>query len=287
MAPRRRFVAPARDALDPAVFERPPLDDWHAHRDLLCGPRWPDIDTLETLRHAVEARDGIARPRFVAQTPALLADGEHYETRIAAGCLATRPDNWHDLFNALIWLRWPTIKQALNARQVAEIADIGPKRRSRAQCALTHFDEAGLVVLVRDAGLLALWDAHDWHGLFWRERAAWQDGRIAVSVFGHALLEHALEPHRLVVGKALAVCGDVAVDREVAIAACAVRIAAGDVLGDPQELRPLPLSGIPGWHATNAGEAFYVEAECFRPLRPGRRYPPPLAPSPGLPGGPE
>ena len=218
-------------------------------------------------------------PQFVAQTTELLRDGLHYEQRIAErGQIATRTRNWHDLLNALIWLRFPSLKAALNARQVAEIAHVGSKQRSRAQCALTHFDEGGAIVLLRDPELLSLWDAHDWHGLFWRERAAWSDGRIEVLVFGHALLEHALKPAQLLVSKTLAVSvpqnGKM---EDAAIAAVAVAIHRGELLNDPQELRPLPLSGIPGWHVDNAVESFYREAPCFRPLRAGRSYPEPIA----------
>ena len=258
-----RFVAPARDAVDAAVFTRPPLSLWLEYSDWLCGA-WPRIDALN-------ARPTASVPRFVAQTPALLADGMHYEQRIALrGEIATRADNWHDLLNALIWLRFPRLKQALNARQVAEIAKIGPKQRTRAQCALTHFDEAGVVVLLHDPVLLELWDAHDWHGLFWRERAAWRDGRIEAIVFGHALLEHALRPAQLLVGKGL-----LAQSRNVenAIAELADTIGAGRLLNDPLELRPLPLSGIPGWRADNETESFYRDAPCFRPRRAGRCYP--------------
>jgi len=57
------------------------------------------------------------------QDKALLDDGLHYEERIARkGAIATRAENWHDLFNALIWLRYPSLKRALNARQMDEIA---------------------------------------------------------------------------------------------------------------------------------------------------------------------
>ena len=40
-------------------------------------------------------------------------------------------------------------------------------------------------------------------GLFWHQRQAWLDGAIELDVFGHALLEHALSPDKLLVGKAL------------------------------------------------------------------------------------
>ena len=267
-----RFVSPARDEVDAAVFSRQPLAAWDEFATTLHGAAWPTVTQIDALRSQGDATGAGRVPRFVEQTPALLRDGLHYEQRIAErGEVATRAQNWHDLINALIWLRYPALKSALNARQVSEIGKVGKKARSRAQCALTHFDEAGVVVAMRDASLLAFWDAHDWHALFWRERDAWRDGRIDVVVFGHALLEHALRPHQLLVGKALVVAAnDAAVDR------AAAAIGAGELLNDPQELRPLPLSGIPGWHVDNERESFYREAPCFRARRADRRYPPPL-----------
>jgi hypothetical protein len=259
-----RFVAPPRAAVPRHVYATPPLAAWNDFAPWLAADAFPAVDALN---------DGWADAggrRFVEQTPELLADGLHYETRIAhGGRIATRADNWHDFFNALVWRRHAPIKAALNARQVAEIGVMGDKARSRAQCALTHFDEGGVIIVVRDAALVALWDAHDWHGLFWRERAAWTDGRIAAHVFGHALLEMALVPHTIITGKAIAVAGELGVVADA--------IASGQVLNDPQELRPLPISGIPGWHRDNGDEAFYRDAPCFRPLRPGRTYPRPLA----------
>ena len=261
-----RFVAPAREMVDPATWERPPLAHWAEFADLLRGP-WPDIAALNA-----RVRDPRA-PRFVAQTSALLADGLHYEQRIfERGEIATRECNWHDLLNALVWLRFPRLKLALNARQVTEIAQFGAKRRTRAQCALTHFDEAGVIVRLRDPALLALWNAHDWPGLFWHERAAWSDGRVETAVFGHALLEHALWPGQLLVGKCIPVVSQSG-NMENATADVAAAIQAGALLNDPQELRPLPLSGMPGWHCDNAAEDFYRSAPCFRPLRAGRTYP--------------
>jgi hypothetical protein len=266
-----RYLAPARGAVDPAVFGRAPLASWHEYADLLEGSAWPSVDALCARLPAA------ADIRFAAQTRALLADGLHYEERIARrGEVATREHNWHDLFNALVWLRYPAIKRALNARQVAEIAVVGAKQRSRAQCALTHFDEAGVLVGLRDPALLARWDAHDWHGLFWRRRAAWTDGAVELAVFGHALLEHALTPGKLLVGKAMVFVLDEGQGAGELEAACARAIDGGQGLRDPQELRPLPLSGIPGWHEDGGHEAFYRSAGCFRPLREGRRYPSPL-----------
>jgi hypothetical protein len=266
-----RYIAPARETVDQSVFGFAPLGDWNDYAHWLRDAQWPSIDDLNA-RWSSSASE-----RFIAQTRELLEDGLHYEERIAQrGLIATREENWHDLFNAMIWLRYPSLKRALNQQQATDVAHYGRRERSRPQCAQTHFDEAGVVVAVRDPALLALWDAHDWHGLFWRHRHAWLDGSIAVEVFGHALLEHALIPGKLLVGKALVVWADGVIDREHAIAHCAESIAEGRVLRDPQELRPLPLSGIPGWHAGNDLEAFHLSAACYQPLRDGRCYPAPL-----------
>ena len=148
---------------------------------------------------------------------------------------------------------------------------------------MTHFDEAGAIVLCSDPSLLERWDRHDWPGLFWRERQAWGP-RIAVQVFGHAILELALQPQRLLVAKCIVLmCDEATLGPLSADCASARRdidtrvaelIAEGSELADPQDLRPLPLSGIPGWHAQSKDEEFFTEAPCFRPIRPGRRYAP-------------
>lgn len=260
-----RYVAPAREAFDRRVLASPPLAHWAAYAHLLEETAWPEVAGLNVL---LPSDAGV---RFEAQDKALLDDGLHYEERIARGTIATRAGNWHDLFNALVWARYPTLKRALNTRQVAEIARMGPRERSRPQCALTHFDEAGIIVVLRDAAMLDAWNRHDWHALFWLHRDAWLRGEARAEVFGHALLEHALTPGKLLVGKALVVMGG-----NDAVATCAEAIAAGHILNDPQELRPLPVSGVPGWHEGTADEAFYTSAPCFQPVRAGRVYPPAL-----------
>lgn len=181
-----RFLAPARTAVAAATFDRPvfsPLAPW---RGLLDGADWPGIDDLDArlspLRHATTGRE----LHLVDQAGCAL-DGQHYETRIhAQGRIATRTDNWHDLFNALAWKRLPAVKSALNARQVADIARYGARQRTRGQDAMTQFDEAGAIVVLRDTALLASWDAHDWQELFLGQRQAWLDGTITLVIVGRA-----------------------------------------------------------------------------------------------------
>lgn len=259
---RTRFIAPKRDALAPGVFDHPIYAGYAQHRDLLESADWPSLDTLNQRLHATDTH-------FVTQDDALLRDGEHYETRIHThGRIATRAENWHDLFNALVWIEHAPIKRALNARQAADIARFGPRTRSRAQCALTHFDEAGVVVWLDHPALLAPWDTHDWRGWFGQHQA-FATGRIRIHIFGHALLEHALRPGHLATAKALLVCGGHPEHWRIPLATA---IANGDLLNDPQELRPLPLAGLPGW-AEGQDDAGFFDTDPFRPLRPGRRYP--------------
>jgi hypothetical protein len=272
---RQRFLAPARGQVEPRCWASPLYAAHAAHADWLRGPAWPDLAELTAaLGGAIHPHSG--QPlRFVAQDRDLLADGLHYERRILErGRIATREGNWHDLFNALVWLAHPGIKAAINLRQVQDLCSAGAQARTRSQCALTHFDEAGAVVLLRDPVLLACWDTHDWPGLFHAQAMAWRDGRAEVAVIGHALLEQGLAPHALHTAKCVVVLDD-RIDLPEACRRVAAALAGGALLQDPQQLRPLPLSGIPGWHPQQ-DEAFYRSAACFRPLRPGRCYPPPL-----------
>lgn len=263
MAMKRRFIAPARDEVDASCFAHPLYSHYAEFMAWMRGSEWPAV---EVLSEAMPLPDR----RFAQQDRALLADGLHYETRIAErGLIATRPENWHDLFNAMVWCRWPMLKLALNARQLAHIAEMGPSQRNRAQYALTQFDEAGVIVRVNDPQLMKLWDAHDWSALFHTHADAWKSGDIAIAaVVGHALLEHGLLPAQYIVGKAIVVQSD------ACVAQVAQAITAGELLLDPLELRPLPLAGVPGWFAGQDAD-FYRDAACFQPVRPGRAYPAP------------
>jgi hypothetical protein len=271
-----RFIAPARGRLPDGCFDQAVFAGLADFRSLLGAADWPDVAALDAALHPLRHRV-TGQPLALVDQDAL-DDGEHYEQRIfRRGLIATRAQNWHDLLNALVWKRFPAIKSALNAGQVQDLAQAGVHQRTRRQYAMTQFDEAGAVLVLRDAGLLAAWDRHDWEALFLHERAAWSDGRIQLAVFGHALFEHALQPAMLLVAKTLVLMArdepldDAGIDREIAAA-----IAAGDCLGDPQQLRPLPMAGIPGWHRLVQDADFYRRQPCFRPLRAGRVYPAPL-----------
>jgi len=274
-----RFRAPARADVAASTFDHPIYADVQPWREWLTAPSWPPIAEMDAMLastyHAISGR----RLGVVAQTPALLADGLHYESRILErAAIATREGCWHDVLNALIWLAHGPIKSVLNARQVADIERVGSRTRTRDQCALTHFDEAGIVLVLRDPTRLEAWDRHDWVGVFHDLQAA----DFAVAVIGHALLEHALKPGQLLVGKALAVTHPMpSMGMADALATIANAIGEQRLLLDPQELRPLPLVGLPGWHPQAREIEFLRSAPCFAPKREQRRYPSALAVSEG------
>lgn len=272
-----RFLAPDRAAVTAEIIDRPAFAGVTEFRDLLVGAHWPDLQALNARLQPLRHRRTCV-PLTLVDQRAVANDRMHYESRIfERGQIATRSCNWHDMLNALIWKKYPAIKSAMNARQAETIARVGAKRRTSEQDALTQFDEAGALLVLRDRRLLALWDAHDWTGLFLDQRQAWANGGISLAIFGHALLEHALHPQILLVAKALVVVDeDSQLDLAAIDALAADAIADGACLADPQRLRPLPLSGIPGWHREPQDRRFYAETACFRPLRSGRHYPSPL-----------
>ncbi len=107
-------------------------------------PPRPDSAALAALaeQHPRHVASG-QRIRFVPPQD----DGKAYECRIwERGEVETRPDNWHDFFNALVWLSFPHTKNAISAAHVRAMQQPG-ELRGRVRDALTHFDECGIVVL--------------------------------------------------------------------------------------------------------------------------------------------
>lgn len=143
---------------------------------------------------------------------------------------------------------------------------------------MTHFDEAGAIVRLDDERLLSAWDAHDWPTLFRGWQAAERRGALQCWVFGHALMEHALTPAIALVAKALVIAHPAPMDAAQLDALLAAHVSAGLCLNDPQELRPIPLSGVPGWHPEHGHPDFFQRLPCFRPKREGRLYPAPIRP---------
>jgi hypothetical protein len=227
--------------------------------------------SLDFLNSQVEVQSGSGQ-RIVFVAPP--DDGLGYETRIwRYGQVATRPGNWHDFFNALVWLTFPRAKAALNAGHAAAVESHAGRGRDRD--AMTHFDECGIVVVSSDPGLLTLLSDFRWKAFFW-ERRADLGQTLRCVVFGHATYESLLRPFRGLTAKALLY--EMSPDwfsRPLAsqLADIDQRLAGELAAGghrDARALHPLPLMGLPGITADSESPAYYDDDWQFRPGRRNR-----------------
>lgn len=148
----------------------------------------PTLEALTALAAARRVRTALGQEvRFVLQEPqpkrrrrrknGLIKPNPppyHYEERIyQTGEVPTRAANWHDVFNAFVWCRFPLSKAALNERQCRAFEFATPRDiargqiRTREQDRLTMFDEGGAIVVHRP------------------------ESSPLIIVFGHAVLEGA------------------------------------------------------------------------------------------------
>lgn len=208
-----------------------------------------------------------------------LSPGEAYEAFIRrTGQVPTR-NNLHDLFNGLVWQRFPHTKSRLNVLQAAEIARQGVGAvRGPVRDAITVFDENGVLLLAPPV----LWQAllaRDWYALFVTHRPLWAQATLVL--FGHALMEQLVVPRKNITAHVfieqfasdfddLAVVGQNlgAPDGLAALdAALTARLTPERLAGKP--FTPLPVLGVPGWWTDNADPGFYADTSVFRPKRTG------------------
>jgi hypothetical protein len=222
----------------------------------------PSMEALNALAAARGTTQARGLPlRFFAPDGRLAA--RDYETHILqTGQVPSRPDTWHDMLNALVWLRFPRFKAALNAAHGEAIAHETDSRRGRRRDALTVLDESGVWVISREPALSALLAERAWNALFWEARDR-VEREMRFVVVGHALLEKALAPYPAMTGKCLMLIADSA-GLDAADAQAARELNAIDT---PRQLAPLPVQGIPGWDTANEHATYYANREVFRPPR--------------------
>jgi hypothetical protein len=216
------------------------------------------LAALNGLADEAQIRTESGHPvRFVAPAER----DRYYEVRVfESGRVETRPDNLHDLFNALAWLAFPRTKARINALHAAAIPRESG-RRGRLRDLLTIFDEGGVIAQTDDATLIEQVRAFRWKELFWDRR-----GEITRSmrliVLGHAVLEQALVPWPGITCKALFIG-----NRDDPDAAGAAWLGRLSPDASPKDMPPLPIFGFPGWSPGNEQPTFYDDTRYFRPLR--------------------
>ena len=254
----------------------------HAAGSNLPQIGWPNPETLNALADGagrVVNAQGL-RVRFVAQAAKSKEFGQGFEQRaFLKGEVQVRPLDWHDLFNALAWMTFPTTKAVINARHFESLSEAQSVNRAPVRDAMTLFDEEGVVVVSSDARLLELVREFRWKELFWKRRDEVRE-RMSFILFGHALYHKALDPFIGMTGKAVllnvpAHFVQLPLNAQVAqadrlLAACMwdrTRMTHG------RELSPLPVLGVPGWWKENEQENFYDNTGYFRPGRAGSGMP--------------
>lgn len=194
----------------------------------------------------------------------------YYESHIAStGEVPTRSANWHDWFNALAWLAYPRLKTALNARHQAAMA-AGEARRGPIRDSATLLDECGILIPYAETAHAEAIDQMRWSTLWLTHRADW--GRLIDAYpVGHALPEMLLAPFIGLTGKAWLL----PVQTDFFSWPLAQRLVYLDQLAAdrlhqldrPSRLAPLPILGIPGWHAGAQDADFYANTAYFCPSR--------------------
>ena len=244
----------------------------------LLRDRWPTQEALTALATDVGVLTASGQAvRFVPPQPQNARDGLGYEARIAlTGQVVTRGENWHDLLNALAWVSFPRAKAALSAAHAERLRQGGQaeaRQRSPARDALTLFDEGGVVVMASDPAWFGLIRAHAWQRLFWERRMDLARD-VRVIAFGHALMESMLTPYVGITARAIFLPADSRLiaatpddQRTAADAFVSEAVVRAQRASSVLAQAPLPVLGIPGWHAEGERESFYDDQAYFRPLR--------------------
>lgn len=224
------------------------------HRDL---SQLPNSSLLNKNFTQINAND---KPlKFVQQDGGLGFPNLGYEQRIYhQGLIATRKNNWHDFFNAMVWHAFPKTKIALNAIHIKEINVQTTSVRSRKRDLLTLFDECGVIIIANDS-ILSLIKEHKWQQLFIDHKKSWISGDIKVITFGHAMFEKYLSPYIGMTAQALLL----EKEPDNLDSFLNSQLIDNQLLQTKKELSPLPLLGIPYWsdHQTSL---FYANKDYFR-----------------------
>lgn len=260
------------------VFAGPLFDALRRELENLSG--FPDIAMLNELAARSFGSPLLTNGRVLRLVEAVAAAKglrpSGYEARVHLESeIETRPGNWHDMFNALVWIAWPRAKAALNAVHARQTHNEGVTTHLRgvARDLATLFDEGGAVIACSDPALGKLLRDFHWKELFCARRRDVQSS-MRCYIFGHAIFDKARKPYKAMTAHVLIF--PVAPDffrqtRLAQIAALDALVAGwfGDFanLDSTQRFAPLPVLGFPGFCTANEEPQFYDDAAVFRPGR--------------------
>ncbi|RDH83908.1 MAG: hypothetical protein DIZ80_07160 [endosymbiont of Galathealinum brachiosum] len=225
---------------------------------------WPTINEYSEL---FNKKDVGIKP--VPQSTSINSFEDQYEPRVyLKNELQTRTYNWHDFFNALIWLKFPKTKKTLNKIHYKQAIKrpVG-SNRSTLENRITQFDECGAIIITNNRKMLDLIKNHQWHELFISNQNEFENNLRCV-IFGHAMFEKAINPyigmtcHCILLEDQL-LLDDINNDNYKDLDEKLANIWENQISSNPQKFNALPLLGIPGyWPVQN--EDFYTNTNYFR-----------------------
>lgn len=256
------------------IFE--PLSDAGSYLEKLKS--WPSLEDLnnQLAKRLQPIKTTSGCPvRYVPQNASVDAFAKRYEPRIyLAGEIQTRAQNWHDLFNALVWLTFPRAKAMLNQlhyQALLQEQQANETCRGSLRDAATLFDESGVVVVSSHDQLSQMLRDFEWKALFWEQRAL-LDTQMSFFVFGHGLYEKALNPYVGMTGKGVVFSVEPdffsqSLQKQLLDIDEMLVDFIGQNLSVSTDLTPVPVLGYPGWSLDNGDSRYYDNQRYFR-MRP-------------------
>jgi Protein of unknown function (DUF3025) len=237
---------------------------------------WPNFRDITYLIHQSSGRIATRSGKsihFVPQQKSVCGFEEQYEVRIyQKGEVQTRLCNWHDLFNALVWIVFSKTKAELNQlhyQAMMQEWQAEKKQRGLLRDAATCFDESGVVVVCSDDNLAQLLKDFEWKELFWTQRTRLL-AHMKFFIFGHGLYEKALNPYVGMTGKGIVLpvaeeFFSQTLSSQLEFIDTMLSVYIRQHLTATTDLTPVPVLGYPGWSSGNAEQSYYDNCLYFRP----------------------
>lgn len=255
-----------QDQWDTAVFNTSPIlrELSNLTRYFADFSNWPSLDDYKN----IFARNKIG---IIPVTQSVSIDSfeDQYEPRVYLKKeLQTRTENWHDFFNALVWLSFPNTKKTLNSLHFDTASNRKPgTNRSTLENRITQFDECGAIIISSNNKLLELIRNHQWQKLFLEHKDAFTDD-IKCVIFGHAIFEKALTPYIGMTCHCILVEDSKLLEeaKEANFTGLDLYLSElwqSEISANPQRFNALPVLGIPGYWPDQSIE-FYNNKDYFR-----------------------